>query len=570
MRRLPVVAFAALAVFSLLAAGCSGGGGSCPPSGPIVPPPPPTVTEGSVINTDNDDPLDTFVQLYFYPYSGLTTLEIPENGIKVAVDSNGNYDTRSIGAGQWLVRGFRVGYEQFDDGPFTIIKNQTNVLPEFAFSPLPPFEYVTSMGCAECHADEYAIFRRSGHPYKINKVVNNQAPTYPFTVLPVDMISRINGVNNTEGEPVDWSDVTYVIGGYHWKARFIDNSGYIFTGSEVQYNYETDGMVSYHPGDTDVVFNCGNCHTTGWRHKDAELNDNNQDGLEGIVGTWSEPGIQCEACHGGGALHAQTMDSADITLIASGRTTGDLQGPLMGYGQAQACKDCHTRDGEKDWRGESGTPDGELNFFSNYQIWAADDSPEEWGGRVAASGGFIKHHEQYDEILGIDPDDPSIGSTRSGGFMGTHGNCRTCHRTHETTLNQAESGDAPGVKLWDGDADQPYKAGCMQCHADYDPQLSGSGSMKGFDCVQCHMPNLAKSAVGHDPVGTGPALGDIATHLFRIDLSVEADQFTEGGSFSYPQVTYAYACRQCHNGVDAFDRANSGGYTFHKNLLEDS
>ena len=85
--------------------------------------------------------------------------------------------------------------------------------------------------------------------------------------------------------------------------------------------------------------------------------------------------------------------------------------------------------------------------------------------------------------------------------------------------------------------------------------------------MQCHMPTMAKSAVGHAPVGTGPALGDIATHVFRINLDVEAEQFTEGGGFSYPQITYAFACRKCHNGVDAFDRPNSGGYTFHKNKL---
>jgi len=569
MRRSLVVTLAALLAVSIFAAGCGGGGSSCPTFGPTEPPPPPTITEGSLVNYDNDAPLDSLVQLFFYPYGGSVALTVPANGIEVDVDSNGNYRTDDIPSGLWSVRAHRVGYEQLDDGPFTIVQNTTNVLPEFRLHPMPPFEYITSLGCAECHPDEYAIFRRSGHPYKINKVENNQAPTYPFTALPADILSRIDGAINTLGAPGEWNDLSYVIGGYNWKARFMDDDGYIITGTEVQYNYETDEMVDYHSADPpDKVFNCGNCHTTGWRHTDGAFNPFNQDDRPGITGTWSEPGIQCEACHGGGALHSQTKEGVDITRIAEGRSTADLQSPMMGYGQAQACKDCHVRDSEKDWRGESGTSEGVDNFFSAYQLWAVDYTPPEWGGRVAASSGLIKHHEQYDEIVGIHPDDPSIGSTRSGGFMGTHGNCRTCHLVHETSVNQDKSGDAPGVKLWNGDADQPFKAACLQCHASYDPQNRVSGGMKTLDCVECHMPDLAKTAIAHEAVGDGPVLGDIASHLFRIELYVDAPQFTDDGGFSYPWITTDYACRTCHNGQDQFSIGDQSNYTFHNNIVD--
>ena len=562
MRRIPVVTFAALLAISLCAAGCGGGGGSCPPSSPTEPAPPPTITEGALFNGGNDDPLDSLTELVFYPYEGPSLpLTVPGNGIEVDVENDGTYRTDDIPAGMWNIRAVRVGYEMFDEGPVTIVANETTMVPDIYLDPLPPFEYITSLGCAQCHPSQYDIFRRNAHPYKVNKVVNNQAPAYPFTNLPLNILSRIDGAENALGAPDSWSDLSYVIGGYNWKARFMDADGFIITGTEVQYNYETDGMVAYHAGEAppDKVFNCGNCHTTGWKHTDDALNDNHQDGLEGIVGTWSETGIQCEACHGGGAKHAQTMDDDDIVTDGPFRTTADLQAPMMGYGLAMACGECHTRDGEKDWRGE-GDPE---NFFSNYQLWAKQDAHGEYGGRVSASGGLIKHHEQYDEIIGIDPIDHQVGSTRSGGYLATHGDCLTCHRVHQTTVNQDLSGDAPGVLRWDGDADQPFKATCMLCHSAYDP-ANRSGGMKDLDCVDCHMPNLAKSAVAHDPVGDGPLTGDIATHLFRIDLGDETEQFS--GSFSYPWITADWACRTCHNGVDEFSLGSTGNFTFHNNL----
>ena len=78
--------------------------------------------------------------------------------------------------------------------------------------------------------------------------------------------------------------------------------------------------------------------------------------------------------------------------------------------------------------------------------------------------------------------------------------------------------------------------------------------MPDLACIDCHMPLLVKSAVGHDAVGTGPATGDIKTHIFRIDLSAEA-QFaeTESGTFAYPWITAEFACQTCHNGVEAID-----------------
>ncbi len=79
-------------------------------------------------------------------------------------------------------------------------------------------EYVGSATCAGCHEETYNKFILSGHPYKLNKVVDGQPPEYPYS----EVLEVPTGYT--------WDDISYVIGGYNWKARFIDQEGYIITG----------------------------------------------------------------------------------------------------------------------------------------------------------------------------------------------------------------------------------------------------------------------------------------------------------------------------------------------------
>ena len=101
------------------------------------------------------------------------------------------------------------------------------------------------------------------------------------------------------------------------------------------------------------------------------------------------------------------------------------------------------------------------------------------------------------------------------------------------------------------DDDPGMDTACTACHSEEEHAIT-SGGMTDLNCTDCHMPLLAKSAVAHDAVGTGPATGDIMSHIFRIDLAA-ADQFTEDGAFAYPWITSTFACKTCHNGEDAID-----------------
>ncbi|MCA1765032.1 MAG: hypothetical protein LC633_02070, partial [Desulfobulbaceae bacterium] len=136
-------------------------------------------------------------------------------------------------------------------------------------------EYVGSESCEECHAVYYADFVQSGHPYKLNKVVNDTVPSYPFSDITgalaqvtdaggssrVDLLTGepldSNGfeTDNELGTPASYADVTYVIGGYAWKARWIDADGYVVTGTDVQYNLADGSMAGYHDGEANKVYN---------------------------------------------------------------------------------------------------------------------------------------------------------------------------------------------------------------------------------------------------------------------------------------------------------------------------
>jgi len=271
-----------------------------------------------------------------------------------------------------------------------------------------PPTFIGSEACAECHQDIYDVFMLSGHPYKLNRVVNGEPPQYPFSEI------------NDPPEGYTWDDISYVIGGYNWKARFIDQNGYIITGTDAnattQYNLENEALglggdwVGYHAGEENLPYDCGTCHTTGYSPI------GNQDGLPGLVGTWAYDGIQCEECHGAGSQHAENPITVSVKIDRD----------------AESCGACHSRGAVEE---------------------------------VNASNGFIQHHEQYEEL-----------------FQSKHIvlDCVICHDPH-TGVVQLREAELPAVKTNCENchfAEAQFEAGhddvsvdCIDCHM---PRLTKS------------------------------------------------------------------------------------------------
>lgn len=268
-----------------------------------------------------------------------------------------------------------------------------------------------------------------------------------------------------------WDDISYVIGGKYKKSRYIDNNGFIITaakdGSEMknQYNMQTGEWSFYHKGEK-KPYSCGACHTTGYQK------EGHQDGKEGLIGTWAAPGVQCEACHGPAGDHIRSDKDAKANK-------------LMVNTKLALCGGCHIR--------------GDKN-------------------KIPAKGGFIKHHEQFNELLtGPHTEENDIS-------------CVSCHNPHKM------------ARLKTG-----IIATCGSCHEDEEASFAKNGhGQVGIQCRECHMPRASKSAVK-----VSSTQGDIRTHIFKISTDADAKMFSEDGKFAVGgYVTLDFACLNCHKNKD--------------------
>ncbi len=321
-----------------------------------------------------------------------------------------------------------------------------------------PASWVGSAECADCHDEQYQKFVRSGHPYKLVEI-GGVEPTEPW-----DGMGDFGEFAPNPPDGWEWSDVSYVIGGWGWKQRFVDMDGYIITGSEVQWNLATEGWVAYHSDEDPGTkpYDCGSCHTSGYSP------EGNQGGLTGVVGTWEQPGVHCEECHGRGSQHVADPYLVDMKIDRS----------------AEQCGSCHYR-----------------------------TDP----GVIPASGGYIKHHEQWNEMY----------------HSKKHSmDCIDCHDPHASARYEDDTYNP----------NKSIRADCSECHFQ-EAAYQDSIVMGSFlDCIDCHMPYATKSAVAVDEW-----TGDVRTHLFAINTDATAPQFSEDGSEAMPYVSVDFACRRCHH-----------------------
>ena len=306
-------------------------------------------------------------------------------------------------------------------------------------------EWAGSDACFSCHPDKHNDWKTSGHPYKLR----------PTSVAKHSPLPLPKGYS--------WDDISFVIGGYKWKSRYMDKDGYIITTDKqgnpmpTQWNKRSGKWANYHPGEK-KKYNCGPCHTSGYSK------EGHQDGLEGITGTWKAPGVHCEECHGPGGGHVATGDKKKVEV--------DRMSAL--------CGKCHIRG-------------------------AAE--------KIPAKGGFISHHEQYNEYL-ASPHKDKV-------------QCITCHDPHKPARF--------GIRV-----------ACGQCHGKQQSVFAGSMMQRaGVVCIDCHMPMAIKSAEK-----ISATEGDVRTHNWRIDADPRASMFTEDGKYATGILTLDFVCLNCHGNRD--------------------
>lgn len=339
-------------------------------------------------------------------------------------------------------------------------------------------EYVGSDTCRGCHADITDAFFQSGHAFTLNPVSNGTAPDYPFT----DFLSPPEGYG--------WDEISYVVGGYDWKALFLDQQGYIITNPPEesgvtdygnQFNLpnpelgEGSGRVPYHAGEVELTYDCGACHTTGFDPGGS------QEGMPGLTGSWAAPGVQCEHCHGPASLHVSNPQAIRPKLDRD----------------IELCAECHLL-------GESRT--------GNFE------------------DGFINHQDGY-----------------GGMFQGKHNviDCVVCHDPHSGVAQLGESGDASmrtrcedchfqQALYQDNQAHLERGVTCVQCHMPKMIRSAWSDPQRYTTDLRSHIMSInplqvEQFSAGGELAGTQIALNFACRqcHITGTVLALSDEQLTE-------------------------------------------
>ncbi|USD38132.1 Ig-like domain-containing protein [Ferrimonas sp. SCSIO 43195] len=392
---------------------------------------------------------------------------------------------------------------------------RSTVTVTIATEPAEQLSYVGTQTCLSCHNDKES-FLTSGPPFKLAKVVDGQMPEYPFTNI-AGALEMIDGVINPGGAPTSYEEVAYVIGGYKQAVQWVGLDGYIITGEKVIGKLDGDGYISdiwsfgENLGPEVRPYHCGRCHTTGWKDFTSAEGDNrnnhHQDGLEGILGTFDQTGVQCESCHGAGSDHIKSPSSNNITRLAEPRTAADMKAEDQAFGQAVACAECHTKKGDKTY------PEYLTHYTEKFGGYAVGGLIPKGTAGLGGLGGRIAG----DAIMGYNPDT----GVAEGKKQNMH--CSTCHESHMSTHFRDKPGHEGGLKRE-----------CTDCHQMEFANAEGGNGMAAMihsstDCRNCHMPSRS--------------------HLFKIDISAPSDDsyhYSEDGVYSQPWLRPSDACQGCH------------------------
>ena len=368
-----------------------------------------------------------------------------------------------------------------DEGTIPIYNNTTDPTNDNATA-------IGSAACRACHPDVAALTRVHGHGQALKRI-EGAAPQYPAP-------GTRAGVPNPP-DALSWNDVSYVIGGYTHSAFFVDANGYVLTDGtaatntgwvlDFPANGTTAAFTAYLPNQNTPLeydYDCFRCHTTGAQDFDP-ADPMNQDSRPGILGTWAEPNIECEACHGPGSNHVPNTEARDLFVDST----------------PQTCAICHT---------------------------AGDDSDT-----ILAADGYISGNTQYAELRA------------SGGHKNF--NCTICHDPHASTVYDADNGIRNVCTVCHSDQNMALHEGkvftrgnytetltCVSCHMPFASKNASEataaivGASGRMGDVRSHVFRI-----------------DTAAHGFAAMFSTGGDSVKTDAQ-SRAAVTVDFVCLRCH------------------------
>lgn len=351
--------------------------------------------------------------------------------------------------------------------------------------------YVGSEKCKECHLDIYVGWRSTFHPYKFQRISENNVVgdfsrnnNMTFDGKTTTMFKDDEGYFIRTTGPDDKErdyKIGYVIGGF-WKQLYVTE----FPNGElhilpVVWVVETQSWSkSDYWSKTIYQYSCSGCHTTGMQLNFDEATDT-------FSTTWADLGVACESCHGPGSNHLNAAENEKYTTIVNPAKIPDPRRAAM------VCGSCHTR-------GES--VDGRYSYPNGYKP----------GDQL----NFI-----FSEKPKLHPDDSSSANRQQYIDWGKSGHaregvmCWDCHYSHRKGSANKYQTKLPGSSL------------CRSCHEVQSKGIHGIHSVN--NCIGCHMPSIGKRATK----------GDVHSHRFNVISPRET--INAGNDSEQPN-----SCNSCH------------------------
>jgi len=337
-----------------------------------------------------------------------------------------------------------------------------------AARPVPAPAYVGSASCRECHAPFYQKWATSWHglamqPYSATLAA--QVPSLTTGLVISNARYRVD-IRPEAGTVIEQSNgqqhrypIRYATGGKNVQFFLTELDRGRLQVLPVAYDvrrrewYDMAGMAMrhfrdvpehpYHWRDRVFTFNtaCYHCHV-------SQLTQNYDPATDTYRTTWTEPGINCETCHGPGQAHVALFQNlpagapppADLQILVTKTFTHDQMN--------SACAPCHAKMTPITASYPPGAP-----FHDHFDLNTLEDRDWYPDGRDLG--------ENFTELTW------RLNPCRASGKL----DCVRCHtasgryRFAGETTNQA----------------------CLPCHATADHAHHAPGS-PGSKCVNCHMP----------------------------------------------------------------------------------
>lgn len=373
-------------------------------------------------------------------------------------------------------------------------------------------EYVGMDRCITCHAEAHASYRETAHSQALDTVrIADEPPDGEFEDPKSQRFYRIHrtdqalyheeSIRTTTGERVVLADlaVSHVIGsGRFSRSYLIERDGFLYESPATWYaqskswglspGYERSNRGFTRPAEA----RCLSCHAGR-----IEPVDHSPQRV-----TLHALSIDCERCHGPGALHVARWEPSGTTHPAkvSGMADDTIVNParLTRERHEDICAQCHLHGAAAvELRGRS---------MSDYRP----------GGRLAdyvVHFGFAGEKERMQVVGHVEQMRLSRCWQNSETLT-----CTTCHDPH--AKNPAS------------DSVAGYREKCLSCHA-LDacgiPQETRTAGETGDNCMTCHMPrgpteiphfafNHHRIGIHREQVGMSPELDELAALSSDRDL----------------------------------------------------